>query len=106
MAKIVFVKPGGERVEVEAEAGHSIMEAALINDIDEVLAECGGSLSCATCHVHVAAEWFDKLEPRTDMEGELIDCAIDPDEFSRLSCQIEMSDEYDGIVVNLPESQN
>lgn len=106
MAKIVFVKPDGERVEVAAETGHSIMEAALINDIDEVLAECGGSLSCATCHVHIAPEWFDKLEPRTEMEAELIDCAIDPDEYSRLSCQLVMSDEHDGIVVNLPESQN
>lgn len=106
MAKIVFVKHGGERVEVEADTGHSIMEAALNNDIDEVLAECGGSMSCATCHVHIAPEWADKLEPRTEMEAELIDCAIDPDEYSRLSCQLEISDELDGIVVNLPESQN
>ncbi len=106
MAKIVFVKPGGERVEVEADTGQSIMEAALNNDIDEVLAECGGSMSCATCHVHIAPEWADKLEARTEMEAELIDCAIDPDEYSRLSCQLEISDELDGIVVNLPESQN
>jgi 2Fe-2S ferredoxin len=106
MAKIMFVKPDGERVEVEAETGHSIMEAALNNDIDEILAECGGSMSCATCHVHIAPEWFDKLEPPTEMETELVDCAIDPDEYSRLSCQIIMSDEFDGIVVRLPESQN
>ncbi len=106
MAKIMFVKPDGEQVEVEAETGHSIMEAALNNDIDEVLAECGGSMSCATCHVHIAPEWFAKLEPPTEMETELVDCAIDPDEYSRLSCQIIMSDEFDGIVVNLPESQN
>ena len=106
MAKIVFVKSDGDRVEVEAETGHSIMEAALNNDIDEVLAECGGSMSCATCHVHIDPAWFDKLEPRTEMEAELVDCAIDPDEYSRLSCQIEVSDDLDGIVINLPESQN
>jgi 2Fe-2S ferredoxin len=106
MVGIVFVKPDGERVEVEAEIGHSIMEAALNNDIDEVLAECGGSMSCATCHVHIAPEWADKLESRTEMEAELVDCAIDPDEYSRLSCQIEMSDALDGIVINLPASQN
>jgi 2Fe-2S ferredoxin len=63
-------------------------------------------MSCATCHVHIAPEWADKLESRTEMETELVDCAIDPDEYSRLSCQIEMSDALDGIVVNLPESQN
>ena len=106
MAKIVFVKPSGERVEVEADTGHSIMEAALNNDIDEVLAECGGSMSCATCHVHIDPAWADKLEPRTEMEAELVECAIDPDEYSRLSCQLEISDDLDGIVVNLPESQN
>ena len=106
MVKIIFVKSSGEQTQVEAEVGHSIMEAALNNDIDEVLAECGGSMSCATCHVHIAPEWFGKMEPTTEIEAELVDCAIDPDEYSRLSCQIVIREEYDGMVVNLPASQN
>jgi 2Fe-2S ferredoxin len=106
MVKIIFVKPNGEQTEVEAEVGQSIMEAALNNDIDEVLAECGGSMSCATCHVHIDAEWSARIEPKTDIESELVDCAIDPDEYSRLSCQVFIRDDYDGMVVNLPASQN
>lgn len=106
MVKIIFVKSSGEQTQVEAEVGHSIMEAALNNDIDEVLAECGGSMSCATCHVHISPEWFAKMEPTTEIEAELVDCAIDPDEYSRLSCQIVIREEYDGMVVNLPASQN
>lgn len=106
MVKIIFVKPNGEQTEVEAEVGQSIMEAALNNDIDEVLAECGGSMSCATCHVHIAPEWSARIEPKTDIESELVDCAIDPDEYSRLSCQVFIRDDYDGMVVNLPASQN
>ena len=106
MAKVIFINSSGKKTEVDAKVGQSIMEVALNNDIDEVLAECGGSMSCATCHVHIAAEWSGKLEPTTEIEAELVDCAIDPDEYSRLSCQIFMQEEYDGIVVNLPASQN
>jgi 2Fe-2S ferredoxin len=106
VAKIIFVNSSGEQTEVDAEVGQSIMEVALNNDIDEVLAECGGSMSCATCHVHIAPEWSEKIEPTSEIEAELVECAIDPDEYSRLSCQIFMRDEYDGIVVNLPASQN
>jgi 2Fe-2S ferredoxin len=106
MANIIFVKSSGELIEVEAQVGQSIMEVALNNNIDEVLAECGGSMSCATCHVHIAPEWSEKIEPATEIETELVECAIDPDGYSRLSCQIFMCDEYEGIVVNLPASQN
>jgi 2Fe-2S ferredoxin len=106
MANIIFIKSSGELIEVEAPIGQSIMEVAINNNIDEVLAECGGSMSCATCHVRIAPEWFEKIESPTEIETELVECAIEPDEYSRLSCQIFMRDEYEGIVVNLPASQN
>ena len=106
MANIIFIKSSGELIEVEAPIGQSIMEVAINNDIEEVLAECGGSMSCATCHVHIAPEWFEKIESPTEIEIELVECAIEPDEYSRLSCQILMRDEYEGMVVNLPASQN
>jgi 2Fe-2S ferredoxin len=105
MSNIVFVRSDDERIEVTAKSGQTVMEAALHHGINEILAECGGCMSCATCHVYVSPEWVDKLTPPDLMEESLVACAIDPNEHSRLSCQITMDDLLDGIVIHLPESQ-
>ena len=106
MPAIVFVRSNGERVEIEGLKGQSIMEAALNNGVDEILAECGGCMSCATCHIYVAPAWMDKIPPADDLETSLVACAVEPNEYSRLSCQIQVTEAIDGIIIHLPESQN
>ena len=105
MSIIVFVRSDDQRIEVTAKNGQTVMEAALNHGVNEILAECGGCMSCATCHVYVSPEWVDKLTPADVMEESLVACAIDPNARSRLSCQITMDDVLDGIVIHLPESQ-
>ena len=105
MTRVIFVRPGGERVEVEAQEGMSLMEVAVANGVPEIVAECGGACACGTCHCFVAGEWVDRLPPKEDMEAAMLDCVIDPRPQSRLSCQIRISDEIDGLVVEVPESQ-
>ena len=105
MAKITYIQPDGSSTTIEANPGASVMEAAVDNDIDGIVAECGGACSCATCHVYVAAEWINKLPDHDDQEDGMLDCAIDRQQNSRLSCQIEISDELDGLVVHVPEAQ-
>lgn len=91
---------------VNVTAGTSLMEAAILNNVDGIEAECGGSCSCATCHVYVSDEFFHLLPPPDEMEDELLDgTASERRASSRLSCQISMSDEINGIVVCIPESQ-
>ena len=81
------------------------MLAAVNNNVPGIVAECGGACSCATCHVHVDPDWYDRLPPPQDMEKDMLEFAIDPDETSRLSCQISITEELDGLVVRTPESQ-
>ena len=105
MAKIKFIAFDGAETEIEAENGISVMQAAVNNGVAAIVAECGGACSCATCHVHVEKEWFDKIPAAEDMEKEMLDFVMNPQETSRLSCQIKISDELDGLVVHTPESQ-
>lgn len=105
MPKITFIDSAGTSREVEAKAGVSIMEAAVQNMVPGIDADCGGACACATCHVYVAAEWADKVKPKEDMEDSMLDFAEDVRETSRLCCQILLSDELDGIVVETPDSQ-
>mgnify|MGYP000456786916 CR=1 FL=1 len=105
MPKIVFVSPNGDEQEVHVTIGTSIMQAAVDNGIDAIVAECGGACSCATCHVYIDETWLPKLVPRSDIESDMIECVIDPEPNSRLSCQIAIEDSLDGIVVRLPASQ-
>lgn len=105
MPKAVFIEANGGEYEVEVNVGQSLMEAATDNMIDGVVGECGGVSSCATCHVYVDEAWFDKLPPADDLEESMIDVARDPMDNSRLSCQIKMTDELDGIILRLPVSQ-
>ena len=105
MPKVIFVDHEGNRREIEAKKGTTIMEAAVQNLVPGIDADCGGACACATCHVYVDAAWFDKLKARDDMEDSMLDFAEDVRETSRLSCQIQMTDELDGIVVTTPEVQ-
>ena len=105
MPKITFIDQDGTSRDVEAKAGSTIMEAAVQNMIPGIDADCGGACACATCHVYVAGEWAKKLKPKDDMEESMLDFAEEVQEHSRLSCQILVTDELDGIVVTTPESQ-
>ena len=105
MPTVKFIEFNGTEHEVEANNGESIMVAATSNLVPGIDADCGGECSCATCHVLIGADWQAKLEPATDAEESMLDLNPDRTSESRLSCQIPMSDELDGIVVNLPEFQ-
>lgn len=103
MTHIVFLLPGGERHAVEAEDGESLMEAARREDLPGILAECGGSCACATCHVYVEARFKDDVEPLEDFESDMLDGAANerrPE--SRLSCQIRIKPALAGMVVTIP----
>jgi 2Fe-2S ferredoxin len=105
MVKVTFSKAGKDDRLVEATEGDTLMQAALSNGIDEILADCGGALSCATCHVHIAPDWMDRVGAPGDEETAMLEMAVDPDETSRLSCQIKISAELDGLEIVLPKSQ-
>lgn len=105
MATVTYVQADGNSHEVELANGTTIMQGALDNMIDGILGDCGGSCSCATCHCYVDAAWVDKIPAASDVEKDLLDCVVDPQDNSRLSCQIVIDDSLDGLVVNLPASQ-
>ena len=105
MAKITYIEFNGNSHTNDVENGLSVMEGAVQNDIPGIDADCGGGMSCATCHVYVKDEWFNKIEKKTDGEEDMLDQAYEPKSNSRLSCQITISDELDGLVVNMPEKQ-
>jgi len=105
MVKIIFVSSSGERREVEAEPGMTVMETAIKAGIDEIVAECGGACACATCHVYVAPEWMEKLPPAGPMESDMLDFAVDPRPNSRLSCQIKNTEDLDGLTIDTPSQQ-
>ncbi len=105
MAIIIYTDSEGTSREVEAKSGTSIMEAAVQNMIPGIDADCGGACACATCHVYVDEAWLGKLKDKDDMEESMLDFAENVQDNSRLSCQILISDELDGIKVTTPESQ-
>ena len=105
MAKIHFVDHKGETRTVDVENGATVMEAAIRNSIPGIEAECGGACACATCHVYVADEWSEIVGKPSQMEEDMLDFAFEVRPTSRLSCQIKVSDELDGLVVSTPERQ-
>ena len=105
MAKITFVQPDGSRQVVDGENGMTVMEVAKKHLIDGIEAECGGACACATCHVYIDEAWREKVGAAEEMEEDMLDFAFDVRESSRLSCQIKVSDELDGLVVTVPEKQ-
>ena len=105
MPKIIFIDHAGERREVEAKNGASIMEVAVQNMVPGIDADCGGACACATCHVYVAEGFLSKIKEKDDMEASMLDFAEGVQDNSRLSCPILMNDALDGIEVTTPESQ-
>ncbi len=105
MPKITYVEHNGTEHVVEADAGVSVMEAAVKNMVPGIDADCGGACACATCHVYVDPEWLDKVGEKQAMEESMLDFASEPKENSRLSCQITVSAKLDGLIVRLPEFQ-
>ena len=95
----------GHEVTHDVAEGRSLMEAATTRGVPGIIGECGGCLSCATCHVYVEPEWVDKLAARSPMEADMLDFAFDVRDNSRLSCQIKVSDALDGLRVRVPEKQ-
>jgi 2Fe-2S ferredoxin len=105
MPKINFIDSKGTQRTVDAENGSTVMEAAIRNDVPEIEAECGGACACATCHVYVAEDWREKVGPPSPMEEDMLDFGYDVRPNSRLSCQIKVRDELDGLTVTTPEKQ-
>jgi len=105
MPKITYIEHSGKSHAIEVANGLSVMEGAVQNNIPGIDADCGGSMACATCHVYVKEEWFNKLPKKEDGEEDMLDMAFEPKKNSRLSCQLMVSDQLDGLVVNLPEKQ-
>jgi len=105
MPKIVFIEHDGTRHHVEAEAGKSLMQVALDNLVPGIVGDCGGNCSCATCHGYVDDAWLGKLPPATENERMMLDGALRVQDNSRLTCQLLMAPDMDGLVVRLPESQ-
>ena len=105
MPKITYKDEKGTSKTIEVEKGLTVMEGAIQNDIPGIDADCGGSMACATCHVYVNDKWFSKISKAEDAENDMIDMAFEPKKNSRLSCQIIVSDELDGLEVSTPKKQ-
>ena len=105
MTKITYIEHNGKAHTIDVANGLTVMEGAVQNNIPGIDADCGGSMACATCHVYVKEEWFNKLPKKEDGEEDMLDMAFEPKKNSRLSCQLIVSDLLDGLIVNLPEKQ-
>jgi|TARA_B100000959_G_scaffold142720_1_gene149819 2Fe-2S ferredoxin len=105
MPKITYIEHNGKSHEIEVANGLSVMEGAVQNNIPGIDADCGGSCACATCHVYVDEKWFIKLPKKDSAEEDMLDMAYEPKKFSRLSCQLSVTNELDGLVVKMPSKQ-
>ena len=105
MPKITYIEHNGKSHQIDVANGLTVMEGAIQNNIPGIDADCGGSMACATCHVYVKEDWFNRLPKKENGEEDMIDMAYEPNKFSRLSCQITVSDKIDGLVVQLPKKQ-
>ena len=105
MAKITYIEHTNKKHVVEVPNNMSVMEGAIQNNISGIDADCGGSMACATCHVYVDEKWFNKLEKKEEGEEDMLDMAYQPNNFSRLSCQLLVSDELNGLIVRMPSKQ-
>ena len=105
MPKITYIEQNGNSKTIEVDNGLTVMEGAVQNNIPGIDADCGGSMSCDTCHVYVKEDWYEKLPKKEMGEDDMLDQAYEPKKNSRLSCQIIVSDDLDGLVVDMPEKQ-
>ena len=106
MAKIIYKNNDGNSKTIAVENGLSVMEGAIQNEVTGIDADCGGSMACATCHVYIDEKWLNKIPKAEEAEVDMIDMAYKPKKNSRLSCQIIVSDELDGLEVTTPEKQS
>lgn len=106
MPTIKITDVAGESREVEAKAGLSLMEVAVDNNVSGMVAECGGACACATCHVYVDEAWLQKLPAMDDMEDAMLDSALERRSNSRLSCQLEISAELDGLALTVADNES
>ena len=106
MAKIKYIDFQGNSKTIEIENGLTVMEGAIQNNIPGIDADCGGSMACATCHVYVEEKWLNKIPEAEEAEVDMIDMAIEPKKNSRLSCQIIVSDELEGLTITTPAQQS
>ncbi len=106
MLQVTYITADGQKTTVEGADGDSVMRVAIANGIEGIVGECGGSMMCATCHCYVDNDWTAKSGPRKDGEDDLLDCAAsEVKENSRLSCQITLRPDLNGLIVHLPEDQ-
>ena len=106
MTKITYIDSSKNSKTIEVDNGLTVMEGAIQNDIPEIDADCGGSMACATCHVYVEEKWLDKIPKAEDAEVDMIDMAVEPKKNSRLSCQLIVSNEIEGLTVTTPSKQS
>lgn len=103
MPKVTWVLGDGRKITADVAVGHNLMEAAVANNVPDVIGECGGCLSCATCHVYVDTDWHARTGGPGDMEGEMLEITLaERRQTSRLSCQIKATDELDGLILHVP----
>ena len=105
MPKITYIEDNGKSHQIDVAIGLTVMEGAVQNNIPGIDADCGGGMACATCHVYVKEDWFNKLPEKAIGEDDMLDQAYKPNSRSRLSCQLTVSDKLEGLVVYLPEKQ-
>ena len=105
MVRVRFIQHDGTEQVVQGEVGSSVMQTARDNLVPGIIGDCGGNCSCATCHGYVDPAWLDKLEPRDENEDIILDGAMDTQNNSRLTCQIKLKPELDGLIIRLPVSQ-
>lgn len=105
MTTVRFIQHDGTEQEIDAADGDSVMRAANNHGVPGILADCGGSMTCSTCHVYVLKDWYDKLDPPGEIEESILELAVEPTSESRLSCQIIVKPELDGLTVRVPKDQ-
>lgn len=105
MPTITYIEHDGTRYRVELDPGTTVMQGAIDHGVNGIVADCGGACACATCHCYVDPAWLEQLAEPGAIEMQMLECAVDPQDNSRLSCQIDVTDALDGLVVRLPASQ-
>ena len=105
MPRITYIEHNGTEHTFDVAVGLTVMEGAVNNNVPGIDADCGGACACSTCHAYVNPDWVEKLPAREDMEEDMLDFAYEPNERSRLTCQIQVTPELDGLVLQLPEKQ-
>ena len=105
MPRVTFIAADGQITEAEGEAGQSVMAVAVNAGVEVILAECGGACACGTCHCYIDAGWVRHLTPPSHSESAMIECVIAPRPESRLTCQIRLTNDLDGLVIHLPAAQ-